>query len=601
MKLPSMSRLVSEASQVLFRFPFVLTAALVAGLSAAILVGHSDSNIWLRSLMGSQLGMPLLLALALSGERHGRLRWLLSLAGTALLLLYFLTLPARFPAATLMRFFQFNIAAHLLVAFLPYFHRNEPHGFWQFNKGLFLHLLKSLLFTAVLVIGIDVALLALDQLFGLEISDRLYLRINLILLFVFNTWHFLGGVPSDFAALERSRTFPRGLKVFAQYILAPLVALYLALLMAYLVKVLVTAEWPSGWIGWLVSSVAAAGLFSLALLHPLVKERGQRWIATYSRTYFLLMLPSICMLMMALGKRIGQYGVTENRYFMCVLSLWLLGLSIAGALNRLKRLEALPTTLCLVALLASFGPWGAYTIARNSQVGRLEQLLDSKNLLAEGKLVASEQAVEIETRRELSAILDYLMESHGARSIEHWLTPEQNAELALLSDSLTHRPLHRERSKKVMLYLDLDYSVDWARRPDRDRYSVQRESGGAAIGLPSAGYLKLVRFPDDQSQTFTMSERTLQVLQVENRITLNEGGRTLLTIHLEQLLEALGDRIRSEGEGGVPGSLLVVEAATESLGVRLLVDSIRWRHGEDGPQLQHLSGHLLMEPLLPNP
>lgn len=601
MRLPSLSRLATEARRVLFRFPFVLTAALAAGVCAAALVGHPDSTVWVRSLMGSQLGIPLLLALALYGERHARLRWPLSLAGTALILLYIFTLPARLPVATVVRFFQFNIAAHLLVAFLPYFRRNEPHGFWQFNKDVFLHLLKSLLFTGVLVIGINVAMLALDQLFGLEISERLYQRIDLILLFVFNTWHFLGGVPRDFAALEGSRDFPRSLKVFAQYILAPLVALYLALLMAYLVKVLVTAEWPSGWIGWLVSSVAAVGLFSLVLLHPLVGERGDRWIGVYARAYFILMLPSIGMLLMALGKRIGQYGFTENRYFMGVLGLWLLGISVTGALNRLKRLEPLPATLFLIALLTSGGPWGAYAIARRSQVGRLEQLLESKSLLVEGRLVASEREVEINTRRELSAILDYLMEYHGAQSIDQWLTREQNAELAHVNDSPAHRPRHRDLSKQVMIYLDLDYATDWARRPGRDVYSVQREGGGAATRIPSASYLQRVRFPEDQSQTFTMSERTLQVSWVENRITLGEGGRTIMALSLGPMMEALRDRVRYAGESAVPDSLLVVEAASETLHVHLLVDSIRWRRGKDGPELQRLSGHLLMEPLTVNP
>ncbi|MCK4305308.1 MAG: DUF4153 domain-containing protein, partial [Candidatus Eisenbacteria sp.] len=455
MRLPSLGRLVTEANQVVLRFPLVLTAALVAGLCAAGSIDHSESSVLVRALMSTQLGIPLLLALALCGERHARLRWILAMAGAASLVLYFVTLPTHIPGATLTRFFQFNIAAHLLVTFLPYFRRNEPDGFWQFNKSLFLHLLKSLLFTAVLVIGLNVAMLALDKLFGLDISGKAYMRVDLVLLFFFNTWHFLGGVPRDYAALEKSHDFPRGLKVFAQYILAPLVALYLALLMAYLVKVLVTTEWPSGWIGWLVSSVAAAGLFSLALLHPLAEKRGSRWIATYARTYFILMLPSICMLIAALAQRIGQYGFTENRYFMGVLSLWLLGISIAGALNRLKRLEPLPATLCLIAFLTSFGPWGAYSIASSSQVGRLEELLSSTGLLAGGKLAASEQEVDTDTRRELSAILDYLMETHGAKSIDHWLTPEQNAQLALSADSLSQRHSQRELSRQVMVYLEL--------------------------------------------------------------------------------------------------------------------------------------------------
>ena len=58
-------------------------------------------------------------------------------------------------------------------------------------------------------------------------SAEAYGRLDLMLLFVFNTWFFLAGVPGDFAALDESREFPRGIRVFAQYILAPLVGVYL--------------------------------------------------------------------------------------------------------------------------------------------------------------------------------------------------------------------------------------------------------------------------------------------------------------------------------------------------------------------------------------
>jgi len=72
-----------------------------------------------------------------------------------------------------------------------------------------------------------------------------------------------------------------------------------------------------------------------------------------------------------------------------------------------------------------------------------------------------------------------------------------------------------------------------------------------------------------------------------------------VTLQIESLLEALRNQILNEGENGVPDSLLVMEATGQFLRVRLLVDSIRWQHGEDGPKLQRLSGHLLMEPQSP--
>lgn len=601
MRLPSMRVLASEAGRVGRRFPFVLTSACAAAVCATVAVGNPDSSWWVRVLMGAELGIPFLLALALAGERHLRLRWPLGLIGTALILLYTLTLPARLSDATLARFFQFNVAAHLLVACLAYAGRDEPNGFWQFNKGLFLHLLRSLVFTGVLVVGIDVAILALDQLFGLQIDDKLYVRVDLVLLFVFNTWYFLGGVPRDFARLEAAHDYPRGLMVFAQYILAPLVALYLALLLAYLVKVVATTDWPSGWIGWLVSCVAAAGLFSLVLLHPRIGERGQRWISTYARAYFVLMLPSIGMLFMALGKRIGQYGFTENRYFMCVLALWLLGVALAGAFDRLKRLEALPATLALIALFTSFGPWGAYAVARGSQLGRFEQLLESEGMLENGRIEAAGQVVDLEARREMSAILDYLMDVHGPRSIQDWLTEEQKAELARLYASDEERRPHRALSKQVMRYLGTTYATDWARNPDRTHYFVQRRHDSAAIEVPARSYVASLRIPSKVPPVFTMAGQRIEAVQDGNDISLLENGRSLLTLGLESMLLALESHVRTVGEAEVPDRLMTVTSSGDSLRVRLLVDSAGWRRDEGRPRLERLTGYLLLEPLVPSP
>ena len=124
--------------------------------------------------------------------------------------------------------------------------------------------------------GAAIALAALDKLFGVDVPGTGYLRLWFTFGFVFNTWFFLGGVPRDFAALEASRDYPAGIKAFTQYVLLPIVAVYLVILTAYLVKVLPTWNWPSGWIGWLVSSVAAAGILSLRLVHPAATAAADR-------------------------------------------------------------------------------------------------------------------------------------------------------------------------------------------------------------------------------------------------------------------------------------------------------------------------------------
>ncbi len=594
MNFPSLTALLSDAAAALRRFPFAICAALVAGISAAILVDQNDPDLWLRAMMSAQLGIPLLLALALLGERRGAGKLPLSLAGVAAILLYFFMLRVPIFSGQVTRFFQFNIIAHLFVAFLPFIRRNEPDGFWQFNKTLFLRLFNSLIFTGVLIIGLNVAMLALDKLFGLTINSEVYGRLDLLLLFVFNTWYFLSGVPKDFPELERSRDFPQGLKVFAQYILAPLVAVYLALLTAYLVRVIITAEWPSGWIGWLVSSVAAAGLLSLALLHPLAPQRDNRWISKYSRVYFILMLPAVGMQIMAIAKRIGQYGITENRYFIGILALWLLGVSITGALNRLKRLEPLPITLCLIALLASCGPWGAYSLSRTSQVNRLEALLSPAGLLIDGKLAHGESAVDAETAGELSAILDYLMEYHGHGAIDHWLSPEQQTEIAAAADSLTQQHQQRDLSRQVMGFIGQEYRHMRRHQADREWYSASRQRGAEATALDGFTHFQALSFPNEQSERFEIAGQAYQIDQDGRDILFRRGTTQLITIPLDPLFSELRAWVDSTGGTSVPVGLLTAETAGDSLHLRLLLYTIDWQEREDGPVIRHMTGGLLI-------
>jgi hypothetical protein len=597
MRMPTLNSVLGQAIATARRFPFVILSALVAAGFAQAMVSTEGSGPQLRALLSAQLGISLLTALALFAERLGKWHLPLSLGGVLLLVLHHFSMPDPMGQAAVARVIQFNLAAHLLVLVLPYLGRGEDNGFWQMAKSLFLRLFGSLLFTGVLVIGLNVALLTLDKLFGLSIDDDLYLRIFLLLLFLFNTWYFLGGVPDDPEALERSDDFPRALKVFAQHILSPLVAVYLALLVAYLIKVIVTTQWPSGWIGWLVSSVAAAGLLSLALLHPLVGRRENRWISTYARAYFILMLPAVGMQLMAIGKRIGQYGITENRYFIAVLALWLLVVSVAGALDRLKSLKPLPLSLCIIALLSSFGPWGAYSVSRHDQTGRLEQVLDEAGLRdSQGKITAATGSVDQETRRELSAILDYLMEQHGPESVEALLAPDQNLTLAAMADSLHRRHERPELSRQFMSYLDLEHTPHWRRSRSRDRFHFTRQSDGEAMALDGFRYLQPVDLPRDQRRVLRVAGQNLKVKLEARSLLLEQDGRPTLSLPLDSLLAGLRAYDLDRSDGTAPNHLLQIEGSGEALHVRLLINQIGWRRAAgDQDDVNHLVGNLLID------
>ncbi len=431
MHLPSFEQITREAARTSRRFPFVLlTAAL--GTAAALLLAEHEPNpepLWaFRVLLSAVLGIPLLTGLALFSER---LRWnasrslLLQACGIMLLAVYAMTLPANLsiaPEIHIIRFFMLAVGLHLFVSVAPWLQRGEVNGFWHFNRTLFLRILTSGLFSAVLWAGLAVALAAVENLFDVNIPGQRYFQLWILLLGMFNTWFFLGGVPDDLDALDTMEEYPKVLKVFTQYVLVPLVLIYLIILVSYTGKIILTWTWPHGWIARLILGFSTAGMFALLLLHPIRELEGNRWIRIMSRWFYVILGPLVVVYFLAVLRRLSDYGMTEGRYIAIVTGAWLAIMVLYFLFSRAKSIKAIPITLCAITLIVTFGPWGAFSISENSQTGRLKTLLEKNSILADGSIHKSAKGVPHEDAREISAVLQYLHDVHGYSAIESWFS-----------------------------------------------------------------------------------------------------------------------------------------------------------------------------------
>jgi hypothetical protein len=378
MRFPSIATLVEHAVGVLRRFPWTLTAGVVAATAGIVASTAGADHGWTRLTFVAALGLPLTLALALLGEaRHwgpGRRTGVL-LGGIAVLVGFFFVWPGPEAAYETTRYLLLSAALHLTVAFLPFLGAEESLGFWQYNRRLFLGFLRAVVFSGVLFVGITIALASLDKLFGVHVVPQTYFRIWLVVAFVVNTWIFLAAVPPDLAALARDTEYPRALKVFAQYILTPLAFTYLVILLAYLIKIVAGGEWPSGWIGWLVASVSVTGLLGFLLVHPLRADPNEGWIRTYARWLFIGLVPSALMLLVAFWKRIVPYGLTEPRVLGLALGIWLLAIALRFTARAGTSIRIIPISLAGLLLLTLYGPVSLTAISISSQGRRLARLV----------------------------------------------------------------------------------------------------------------------------------------------------------------------------------------------------------------------------------
>ncbi len=576
MKFPSIEQLVNAGRSSAGRFPLVLLCAAIAATAGMLLPDSSiDDDILLGFLYVATLGIPFFLAIDLVAERRrtaGPGLWIARLVAVGLLAaVYFGRLSWSEPVEVL-RYVQLSVAAHLLVAVAPYLGVREWNGFWQYNRSLLLRFLVGAVFSVVLYVGLAIALLALDNLLGVDVDGDTYFRMWCVIAFVFNTWFFIAGLPDDLESLDRWTDYPPLLKVLGQYILSPLVAVYLLIITVYLGRIVITRVWPSGWIGYLVSSVAAAGILSLLLLYPIEEREENRWVRNYARWFYFGLIPANVMLLLAAWKRIQQYAITEPRYFLVILSLWLAGISLFFVLTRSRNIKVIPATLAALALVTFAGPWSAYAVSRRSQTARLEGLLERNGMLVDGRVRPAEPGgVPFEDQREIGAVLSYLAENHGTTSIEPWFPEGRLAEVDTIASGTepTERWQADERAALLSAEMGIDYVRSWT--PGEGEYFnfFVAQDGPP---LPISGYDYVLRNRSVVADSVRIEGLPYTLVYEEDGlvITMAQDDEGLLSVPLIPLIERALEYSRAHPpDTQLPADVLTVEE--EVGGVRLAV------------------------------
>ncbi|HEX8327545.1 MAG TPA: DUF4153 domain-containing protein [Hymenobacter sp.] len=434
MTLPSLQRLTTGAIRVWQRFPLALLCGFVLG-GISIYYNHlefekkSALSWFFPALSTAGLGLTLLLTVALLAERHrwpAVWRWGAQAGAVALLGTWYWLVPSEGNLEWGLRLVLLGVGLHLSVSAAPHLaelrHGADTPGFWRYNETLFLRILTAVLYSGVLFVGCSLALLAIANLFDVELNEHIYTDLFVVLGTVFNTWFFLAGVPEDFAALEAAtESYPKGLKLFTQFVLLPLVVLYLGILYAYMGRIVLLWTLPKGWVSTLILALAVAGIFALLLIHPIRHSAENAWIRTFARWFYRALFPLLALLAVAIGTRVRDYGITEERYFVLVLAAWLFGMAIYFLVRRGQGIVWVPTSLALVAFLSAAGPWGAFAVAQRSQLNQLRQLADQYHLLKNGRLDDAGKRVPnlpFEARKRISSIFDFFGQRDAVASLQ---------------------------------------------------------------------------------------------------------------------------------------------------------------------------------------
>ncbi len=585
-KFPSLTTLWDSTRSVIVRFPiqFIISVfAVVIWWFAIRSTDEYQTQIFYKLLAVSNLSFCLTLSTDLFSETQqlsASKRWTINTVIIFFCIILFYVLSPQWYVKDIYRFALLIISGHLLVSFSPYSRTKQRHAFWEYNKFLFLRFLTAVLYSGTLFLGLVIALASTGELFNLTIESKIYFSLFALIAAGFNTLFFLAGIPGDMGSFEQESSYPKGLKVFTQYVLIPLLTIYLLILIIYEFKILIDQQLPKGMVSILILGYAVFGILSYLLTYPIRNQKGNEWMKVFSKAFFVMIIPLLILLFIAVWVRIADYAITEPRYFLVLLSIWLSGITFYFLVARSPNIQTIPISLCFLAILSTFGPQSASSIAKRSQLARYKKMGN-----------------DTDSEREKAAIINYMVANYGLHSLQPLTSvdlTEVESQVKQEADS-TFITYEKEKLKgsnyqgidstKVTVYeiknklRDTAYSILKVKPQfftlSYDFINIQLANQRVNISEYSSmidfqSYSKEDKFLNDQDKI------TLEYLDEEDRIKVFLGEKDSVIFNLSPFYESLRKEIMNADDNSLkvnyntvllPDSLLTL--STESNGYKL--------------------------------
>ena len=458
-KFPSIQNVLDSTKNTIFRFPSEFIATLVGTIYSLLFIDNIDANpeqLYIKIIIVSALCMVLFLCISLyfeSNKTKELFRFLTRFILGGLIVLFVFNLSEKITFIEGLQLFVLSISLHLLVSFAGFLPKKyNQEEFWEFNKQLFIRIITSGIYSLVLYVGLAIAVTAITKLFNVEFYKEIYGHLFVIIAGLFNTIFFLAGVPEiNNEASPLNLSYPKGLKNFTQYVLMPLISLYLVILISYEIKILVTFSLPVGWVSYLVLVFAIFGILSFLLVLPIAKEKGNLWMRTFSRWFYYLLVPLLGLLFWAILYRINLYGFTHERYYVFLLSIWLSIVVAYFIIQKQPKIKFIPISMCLFGLLSIAGPQSSDSISKNSQLARFEKYMK----------VIKKEKLTFKQEQDLSSIVSFLEENYGVKVLAPFTG---NKLTALLKKDKT------PNSSQIMEALGLEFRSDYETNENDGNY-----------------------------------------------------------------------------------------------------------------------------------
>lgn len=270
--------------------------------------------------------------------------------------------------------------------------------------------INSVIFSIIMLMGLLFITFTIEELFNIDFTSYIYPRITVAVMGYFFILVFLSALQDN-----KKIIYSKFLEFLFSKVFAPLLFIYLIILYAYLIKIISSRSYPKNIVPYLTLFYGVFGAFFTYSARLLEKKHIQNYLKIFYKT----LIPLVIMSYFSIIPRIMQYNLTENRYFILIVALWLSILILIDLFFKEKFVRYFVISFLTLSVICSISPLSAVNLSKMLQKNKLEKLLK-----------IPKESISQENEKEIYEILDYFDRKHSLKDTK--LTKEDTDPISLM-------------------------------------------------------------------------------------------------------------------------------------------------------------------------
>ncbi|SIO01464.1 protein of unknown function [Carnobacterium alterfunditum] len=549
--------------QAIRRYPLtVIFLVAVAGLNAYLIQQETDD--YTRYLYSFIVGVFLSVVAqhlyeSLFGKMYQRI---VLMVGTLLLTtLYYYTIGTS-SGYDLEMYVKTGIIIFILtIAFMWIPTIKNRITFNQSYLSAFKALFITLLFTMVLFAGINLIIVAIDQLL-FSVDEKVNMHTFNLIGSLFSPIFFLSYTPLYVSKKDESTltpekiaakqeqikediSVPKVLELLISYIIIPLTAIFTIILLIYLLQNITGDFWTNN----LLEPMLVSYSITVIVVYLLASNIETKSAVLFRKIFPKVLVPIVLFQTISSILKIQETGLTHGRYYVILFGLFAVIAGLIFSILPIRKNGWVAVVLIVLSVISLIPPVDAFTVSRVSQTNLLKETLE-KNQMLEGNSIIPNADIPKEDKIKISQTIHYLTSMDYSKEIA-FLEPYDQELIYQFEEVVGFKPIY-DGIDFVSNQLTQDSyhaTLDWN---ENQLISIEGYDKMVAYSYYDSNEISAIDFKVEDS-AYTIGSEVED--EQTNLVLTDENDKTILSIDLQETMEQIATTTQTK-------TLLTVEEAT---------------------------------------